>query len=451
MDRDGVVILGGGVAGFGAANHLSEQGVRPVLYEARPEPKGLTSSHTYPDGFVFDEGVHISFTKNERVKELFARSTGGRYETGTVYCNNYWRGHWIKHPAQVNLHGLPTDLVVKCIEDFVKASAVADPVIDNYEDWLLAAYGETFARTFPEVYTVKYHTTAAKNLTTDWLGPRLYRPSLEEVLRGALSPEPLDVFYVNEFRYPSHGGFASFLDGFLPMADVRCGREVTAIDPRARELTFRGGERADYGRLISSIPLPKLVPLIKGAPADVLEQASRLACSQCAVVNIGISREVEIKPQWSYFYDEDIPFARVSHRRNLSPHSLPPGTTAYQCEIYFSDKYRPLTGRPEDWIEPAVDGLIKAGLVADRSEVIHKSVLWIPYGNIIFDHDRPKAVETVHGYLDDLGIAYCGRFGDWGYIWTDQAFLSGERAARTTLKAAEAGRPLDRALAREDA
>ena len=39
----------------------------------------------------------------------------------------------------------------------------------------------------------------------------------------------------------------------------------------------------------------------------------------------------------------------------------------------------------------------------------------------------------MHGYLDDVGIAYCGRYGDWGYMWTDESFISGERAAETAL------------------
>ena len=42
--------------------------------------------------------------------------------------------------------------------------------------------------------------------------------------------------------------------------------------------------------------------------------------------------------------------------------------------------------------------------------------------------------QTVHGYLDDLGIGYCGRYGEWGYLWSDEAFLSGENAAQKTLE-----------------
>lgn len=438
MSGHDIVILGGGMAGFGAAHQLSELGLRPRLYEQREQPGGLTSSFDHGDGFVFDEGVHISFTKSERVKRVFAESVSGHFETGRVYCNNYWRGHWIKHPAQVNLHGLPTDLIVDCIRDFVVANQAPPPEIRNYRDWLLASYGPTFANTFPMVYTRKYHTTDAENMTTDWLGPRLYRPDLEEVLRGALEHEPLDVFYVDEFRYPSHGGFEAFMRGMFPKADLHCGHRVTGIDTARRRLSFAGGMTSDYGSLISSLPLPALVPLIAGAPADVRDAAARLACSQAVVVNIGLNRPIESKAQWSYFYDEDIPFARVSYRTALSPHSTPPGCGALQAEIYFSDKYRPLRGTPDEQIEPAIDALIRTGLIADRSEILHQSAVWLPYANVIFDHDRRPALQMVQAFLDDVGIATCGRFGQWGYIWTDAAFLSGEQAARRMAEAVAA-------------
>ena len=51
----------------------------------------------------------------------------------------------------------------------------------------------------------------------------------------------------------------------------------------------------------------------------------------------------------------------------------------------------------------------------------------------VFDHDHAESVERVHDYLAEIGIAWCGRYGDWGYLWTDDAFLSGERAAETVL------------------
>ena len=86
----------------------------------------------------------------------------------------------------------------------------------------MASYGRTFATTFPMEYGRKYHTTEAANMTTDWLGPRLYRPELREVFQGVVSPSTPDVHYVSHFRYPSRNGFVSYLDR-LRRARPSCG------------------------------------------------------------------------------------------------------------------------------------------------------------------------------------------------------------------------------------
>jgi protoporphyrinogen oxidase len=432
-DCHGFVVLGSGMAGLGASHYLSEQGVTPYLYEARPTPGGHTSTHFYGDGFTFDEGPHISFTSDPRIQALFEHAVGGEFERLKAYVNNYWKGHWIKHPAQVNLHGLPEDLIVRCITDMVDARGRQTQEIKNYADWLDANFGVTFARTFPAEYSKKYHTTAAENLTTDWLGPRLYQPKLEEVLIGALKSEPLDVHYVDHFRYPTKGGFAAYLGPLLAKARVCCSHRVVAIDAKKKRLTFENGSAVEYDGVISSIPLPRLVEMIEGAPQDVRTAASRLSCSQLVLVNIGINRPVETKAQWTYFYDEDICFSRLSFPASFSTSMVPPGCGSIQAEVYFSEKWKPLECSPGDWIEPTIDGLIQCGLVRSRDEIIHRSTIYAPFANVIFDHDRTASLAIVHAYLDDIGIRYCGRYGDWGYIWTDQAFMSGERAARAAM------------------
>ena len=313
------------MAGFGAAYRLHECGVRGQLYEARSTAGGHTSTHFYNDGFTFDEGPHISFTADQRLQNLFAANIGGKYEVIKAYVNNYWKGHWVKHPAQINLHGLPSDLVVGCIKDFIAANAVEHPSINNYADWLHAAFGATFAHTFPMEYTKKYHTTEARNLTTDWLGPRLYRPSIDEVLLGALKPEPLDVHYVDRFRYPTNGGFVSYLRAFERLVDLRCGYRATGIDLSTKTLSFSNGETAPFEQMVSSVPLPRLIRMIKGVPREVLNAVSLLACSQVVLVNVGINRPVDTRAQWTYFYDADICFARLSYPPHFSSTLVPAG------------------------------------------------------------------------------------------------------------------------------
>ena len=110
--------------------------------------------------------------------------------------------------------------------------------------------------------------------------------------------------------------------------------------------------------------------------------------------------------------------------------NVPPGCSSVQVEIYFSPKYRPFTGKPADYIEPAIRDLIRCGVLRESDKLLLKDAVYCPYANIVFDHDRAAAVATVHGYLDAIGIQHCGRFGDWGYLWTDDSIKSGETAAQ---------------------
>ncbi|MFT5171341.1 MAG: hypothetical protein ACI9BD_001118, partial [Candidatus Marinamargulisbacteria bacterium] len=52
---------------------------------------------------------------------------------------------------------------------------------------------------------------------------------------------------------------------------------------------------------------------------------------------------------------------------------------------------------------------------------------------IISDAQRQAAVGQVRSWLADQQISTMGLFGEWQFIWSDQAFLSGQMAAKTML------------------
>jgi protoporphyrinogen oxidase len=173
--------------------------------------------------------------------------------------------------------------------------------------------------------------------------------------------------------------------------------------------------------------------MIDGAPSDVIDACRRLACTTCVLVNVGVKREDISKAHVTYFYDEEVCFSRLGFPHMLAASNAPAGTGSIQAEIYFSKKYKPFTGCADDWIDPVITDLRRCGLLRDDDQILCRKAMLLPYANIIFDHERAAALRTVHGYLDDLGIAYCGRYGDWGYMWTDESFKSGENAAERVL------------------
>jgi len=425
------------MAGLGAAHGVKQEGGRLPMFDMNDHPCGHTSSYRDSRGFVFDEGPHISFTKDDRVKAVLADFVDGDYVTFEAKVNNYWAGHWIKHPAQCNLHGLPIDVTVKVIEDMFAPKPEQTPA--NYEDWLVASYGRTFAERFPMRYGHKYHTVEARQMSLDWLGPRLYRPSMKEVLTGALSPVTADVHYVSDFRYPRHGGFQSYLVRPLSDMPLELNHRLVRLDPKTRTAEFSNGRLEPYSRIVSSIPLPELIKCIPTAPADVAAAAAQLACTTCLLVNLGLNRRDLSEWHWTYFYDEDYCFSRVSYPHLFAPENAPAGMGSIQCEIYFSDKYMPFAGSPDPWIDRAVTDLRRCGIIRETDSIVSSHAQLIRYANVIFDLDRATALSTVHGYLQEQQIQYCGRYGEWGYLWTDESFLSGERAAQRALSEASVG------------
>ena len=427
-------VLGSGMAGCGAAHKLHGEGLPAVMYDRRAYYGGHTASHQFVEGFTLDEGPHISFTEQEYVKFLLAENVDGEYFQHDAYVNNYWRGHWIQHPAQCHLHGLPEELVTRIILDFVKAKHTDRGPIKNYEQWLRASFGDTFAETFPMHYTKKYHTTTADNLSTDWIGPRLYQADLEEILRGAITANAPNVHYITGFRYPKRGGFVSYLKSFVEKAELKLEHQLVQLDPKGKRLQFANGAVESYEQVISSIPLPELVPMIEGAPKDVVDASQRLACSEVVVVSVGVQRPDPIDAHWTYFYDEDVFFTRLSTPHLQSRNNVPEGCACLMAECYYSSKYRPLDRAPNACIEPVIADLRRCGVLHDDDEITFTNAQHLKYANVIFDLERADAVKTVHGYLDDIGVEYCGRYGHWAYIWTDQAFLSGEKAAERVIK-----------------
>ena len=440
QERLPVTVLGSGMAAMGAAHALREAGQAPVCFDAPDYAGGHTATFPAGDGFLFDDGPHLSFTKDERIAALLADAVDGRYRTVEAVIDNVWQGRRIRHPVQLNLHGLPPALIVSVLTDFVAETAASPTEIRHYTDWLVASYGRTFAETFPMVYGRKYHTTETENLTTEWLGPRMYRPDLREMLQGALDAPREHKHYVTGFRYPEHGGFGAYLAGLRRRLDIRLGHRLVGLDPIDRVLRFAGGQQVNADAVVSSIPLPELIPLIDGAPDSVRAAAEALSFSSAMVVNIGVDREDLSPAHITYYYDEDVVFPRLNFPHMLSPHVVPAGAGSIQAEVYHSDRYRPLTMTPQQTVDRVVADLRRCGVLRDSDTLLVAEARNIRYANVIWDHQRAAAVRTVHGYLDEIGVVRCGRYGDWDHSWTDEAFLSGERAGRAVLAGARLGR-----------
>jgi protoporphyrinogen oxidase len=144
-------------------------------------------------------------------------------------------------------------------------------------------------------------------------------------------------------------------------------------------------------------------------------------------VNLGVARPAIGPGHWVYFYEEDVPFFRISFPSKFAPDNAPPGHSSITCEIAYSRR-KPLD--ETDLVRRCVDALTRAGILEADDRIVVEDQIDIPYAYVVFDFHRAEALKTIHAWMESVGLLPCGRFGEWGYHWSFEAIESGQRVAR---------------------
>lgn len=416
------LVIGAGIAGLGAGYELHRKKKNCIIFERNHSYGGLLDNFII-DGFRFDKFIHLSFTKSDIVREIFDKTP---FYTHNPLSYNYYKGYWLKHPAQNNIYPLPLEEKQKIINGFDKRPYRNVKEIKNYEEWLRVQYGDYFAENFPLVYTKKYWTVEAKELETKWIGSRMYKPSLEEIKHGAETSETPNTYYAKEMRYPKEGGYKSFLKPLRNELDIRFGYKVVSIDVKNKIVETSNGDIFCYDNLINTIPLPELIALIKNVPSNVKLASGELRFTSGAIISLGFNRSELANKLWYYIYDTDIPPARVYSPSMKSSDNCPKGCSSIQAEYYF------------DWengidveqvLKSTLEKLISIGIFTE-SDLMVKDIRVEKYANVIFDHNIYKNRKLILDFIAAKGIHSAGRFGEWDYFWSDQSLISGISAVR---------------------
>ena len=411
-----MVIIGAGFSGI-AAGYANKK-KHPLIIESKDEFGGLCGSFVI-NGCRFEYGPHFSFTNNSVVREVFDKTP---YIIHNPYPYNYYKGIWIRHPVQNNCYPLDTIQKIRIIKSFIERKCdVKSP--NDYDEWLRMQYGDYFTDEFSAKYTRKYWCKEPSDLSTNWIEKRMYLPTLDEVLQGAMEENTPNTYYAKEMRYPLRGGYREFIRPALDGLDIRYSRNVIKINSVDKTLILSNNETVHFDELISSIPLPEIVHLIDNVPSNVISASNRLLASSLCLVSIGFNKQVKIPSIWFYIYDEDIPFARVHSPSMKSSQNVPEGMSSLQFELYYTHEV-PLLYLEADLKQIVINTLMKMH-IADETDIVFIDIRTIKYANVIFYRGMEKDRKMVSDYLKEQNIQSIGRFGEWDYLWSDQSFLSG--------------------------
>jgi len=419
-----VFILGGGLAGLSAAYHLKD---RCTILEKEDRLGGILRCEKV-NGFEFDRAPHLLYSKDDYASKIIK---------SVLLKNNFYekrRKSWVfsknvftKYPFQANQFGLPPEVIKECVLGLIEAKYELKLKPTNFKEWCLATFGKGISKHFMIPYNEKLWAIPLEKMDFNWIAERVPMPKVEDVLEGALRLQKKDFGPNTFFWYPKNGGIEKLVEGFEPFVkNVQLNSEVTQIDTEKKEIEINGDKKESYEKIISSLPLPVIVKLIKNTPQKILDAAKRLEFNKVHIVMIGINRESKVigDKHWVYIPEKDFIFYRLTFMRNFLRSMVPEGCDSVIAEVSES-KHKKLGS--EDLVEETVRGLKKMGIMKESDKVIASKVVVINPAYIIYTHNHKETVGEIHRFLRENDILCCGRFGNWEYYNMDHAILSGKR------------------------
>lgn len=430
-ERAPVVILGAGLTGLSAAHHLS---VPSRLFERADRVGGLCTTREEM-GYRFDKTGHLLHLRDEGIRDWILSLMDEEPLVVPRRSRIWSNGVYTRYPFQANTYGLPPEVARDCLLGFIEARDAerdarlrGEPLRPprDFEEFILRYMGRGIAENFMIPYNTKLWGVSPRKMSSAWTDRFVPRPTLAEVVSGAVGCHERELGYNAVFRYPRRGigelpeALARRVDG------VELGQEVKRIDWRGRRATFASGEVVPYERLISSVPLSVLLGAMDDLPEEVARQAGRLRCNPLRYLDVALRRPAGQDLHWAYVPEPRYPFYRVGSYSNFSPDVAPQGCGSLYVELSSRDE-----PDLERLVPEVARGLTEMGIIDGPEDIDFVRARHLRYAYVIYDHAYSLALDVIHPFLREAGIISCGRYGAWEYSAMEDALRAGRDAART--------------------
>jgi len=413
-----IVILGAGPTGLGAAYRLQELGYHNWdIYEQHSYVGGLATSFTDDKGFTWDIGGHVLFSHYKYYDDLLDKLIGADY---TEIMRESWvwmQDRFIPYPFQNNIRHLRPESVLGCVLGLIEAQRVVRSS-ENFEEWILATFGEGIARLFMLPYNFKVWAHPPGMMSKQWMAERVSVVDTKRVLSNViLNQDDISWGPNNRFKYPLIGGTGAIYSAFRPYIEehLHLNHKVRNVDLMNKRIEFADGSSAEYDVLINTLPVDRLITGAIGVPAAIRSAAETLSHSSSLIVGIGVSRPCPSDKCWIYFPETDAPFYRVTYLSNYSP-SIAPDDQHFSLltETSYSEWKQE---SKETIVNRVIDGLISTHILeeSDRDRIASRYLIDVSYSYPIPTLERDTALATIQPFLMTNDVYSRGRFGAWLY------------------------------------
>ncbi len=413
-----MLIIGAGPCGLACARELDRLGLGNwLILEGAAHAGGLAASVRDSGGFTWDLGGHVVFSHYGEFDALLHEAMDGQLERHERSSYISFAGQWVPYPFQNNLRHLPAPVRNECLEGLAAAPG-GDPAMD-FATWMRSVFGTGITRHFMAPYNAKVWATDAGQMSSRWIAERVSVVDYQRALRNVRDQRD-DVAWGpnNTFVFPAVGGTGEIYGRLAArLADrIRYRSPVVEIDPGQKFVLDARGNEHRYDALVSTMPLDRLVGMLRSRPPALLAAAAKLRHNGVYMVGVGYEQPLADTRSWLYFPQASVPFYRVTNFAKYAAANVPGADTGRYCSFMTETSFSDSRPEPREGLEERVEaGLRAVELVPGRPPVASVHVERIEYAYPVPTLERDAALALVQPWLMDHGIFSRGRFGSWLY------------------------------------
>jgi protoporphyrinogen oxidase len=420
----GVVILGAGPAGLGAAFQLARRNLGPVtVLEERERVGGLAGSFEI-DGVWADYGSHrLHPACDPRIlsdlRELLGEDLLLRPRHGRIRLARRWI-HFPLKPLDLAMNLPPSftagffgDTVRKAIRRRSQPPATFASVLED-------GLGPTICRNFYFPYARKIWGLPPELLSPIQAYRRVSGSSPGRLIRkiaravpGFRSPQG------NRFYYPrqGYGQISASLEKAAASAGAQfiLGARVTSVEPERSRVSFElggAGKQVEGRHVWSTLPVSLLVRMMQpAAPAEVLAAAAAMRSRAMVLIYLVLEQDRFTEYDAHYFPEEEIPITRLSEPKNYSATEGPRDLTVL-CGELPCDTASPYWRMSDDELGGVMRQSLAAAGLPIRSRIRRVAARRLAHAYPLYEIGYERHFDVIDRWLDGFGtLLTLGRQG----------------------------------------
>lgn len=408
-------IIGAGPSGLTTSLFLKYPS---QILEKADQPGGHASS-IFDQGYTFDKGPHIMFSKNQEVLDFMIKSLGSNIHRSRRNNKVFFKDRLIKYPFENDLKSLPLEDNFECLKSYVfNPYKKKYPKQKNLRQWFLFHFGKGICEKYLFPYNEKVWNIPVSKLSMIW-SERIPNPPPDDIIRSSIGYETEGYLHQLYYHYPLRGGYQALSEAWAKKANIIYNFQVNEII-KTQKNTFivsNGKKSFEYDRLISTIPIQELIKITNlSIPKQIINAVNKLIINPTYIISLGIKGEDKNKYTAIYFPDKDFLVNRISFPKTFSPYNTPKGCYSIQAEIVCKRK---LKMTDNDIVKHVINGLVTKGIIINQNDIVYKRIDYYPYAYVVYDLNYEKNTKIIRDWFPKQGIHLIGRFSYFEYVNVD--------------------------------